>query len=110
MRYDTCDLCGKDGAFPEPCDNNGEPGYRCKKCGGWFLAENPLHEQVENMKIEIELLKGAMRADDMRLRNAELTVYGDPDKTFGCDAAEHLAEIIVDLRRRLKKAEERLAS
>ena len=43
-------------------------------------------------------LQGAMAADDARLRAAERRVWSDPDMTWGCDAAEHLADTILDLR------------
>ncbi len=42
--------------------------------------------------------------DNERLRTAERRVYADPDLTFGCDAAEHLADLILDLRAQLTEA------
>jgi hypothetical protein len=52
--------------------------------------------QYEKVVAELELVKGAMNADDQRLRDAERRVFGDV--TFGCDAPERMADEIEELR------------
>ncbi len=51
---------------------------------------NSLHEQLREKDIEIERLRGAMSADDERLRVAAARV----GIVFGCDAAEEMADEI----------------
>jgi chromosome segregation ATPase len=56
-----------------------------------------------NELAEIETLQGAMSADDKRLRDAEEKVW--PGATFGCDAAEKMADEILYLRQQLANAQ-----
>lgn len=46
--------------------------------------------------ILIDHLRGAVAADDARLRAAEIRAWGEP--RWGCDAAEHLADMIIEMR------------
>lgn len=52
---------------------------------------------------EVELLRGAMNADDERLCKAAEKVWGRHD--YGCDTPEFMAELIVFLRARLDELE-----
>lgn len=60
-------------------------------------------EEVAAARAEIETLQGAMSADDKRLRDAEEKVW--PGATFGCDAAEKMADEILYLRQQLANAQ-----
>ena len=62
---------------------------------------NKYKTQYEKVVAEMQLCKGAMKADDERLRNAEHRVFGEV--TFGCDAAERMADEIEELRYELKR-------
>ena len=53
-------------------------------------------------RAEIETLKGAMAADDKRLRDAEARVW--PERTLGCDAPDAMADEILHLRQQLAAA------
>ena len=59
-------------------------------------------EEVAAARAEIETLRGAMAADDKRLRDAEEKVW--PGVTLGCDAAEKMADEILHLREQLAAA------
>ena len=62
---------------------------------------NKYKAQYEKVVADLELCKGAMKADDERLRNAEHRVFGEV--TFGCDAAERMADEIEELRYELNR-------
>lgn len=62
-------------------------------------------QQLDAARAEIETLKGAMAADDRRLRNAEERIW--PGKTWGCAAPDLLADEILHLREQLDAATER---
>ena len=54
-------------------------------------------ERASKAEAEVQLLKGVIAADDKRLLDAEQRVW--PGETWGCDAADHMAECILSLRR-----------
>lgn len=62
---------------------------------------NKYKAQYEKVVAEMQLCKGIIKADDERLRDAERRVFGDV--TFGCDAAERMADEIEELRYELKR-------
>lgn len=72
-------------------------GFDCPFC---------LRDRLAASEKENALLKGAMAADDERLRNAEKRIY--PDVTWGCDAAEHMADLVIGLRSELTASETRV--
>jgi hypothetical protein len=55
----------------------------------------------ESLEEEIRLLRGAMKADDDRLRAAEIRAFGR-DIVNGCDAAGFMADEIIALREELR--------
>jgi len=52
-------------------------------------------DEIERLKAELQLTRGAMVADDERLRAAAVKA-GVTD--FGCDTADHLADRILELQ------------
>lgn len=58
---------------------------------------------IRDLLAALDAAESALLADGERLRAAEQRVYGD-DRTFGCDAADHLAEQILTLRAHLRAA------
>ena len=50
---------------------------------------------------KVTLLKSVMAADDKRLFEAEQRVW--PGDTWGCDAADHMADEILLLRKKLSE-------
>lgn len=59
-------------------------------------------QELDAARAEIEALKGAMAADDKRLRDAEGRVW--PERTLGCDAPDAMADEILHLRQQLDAA------
>lgn len=68
-------------------------------------AMSYVSEQAHLEWTRAEAAESALHTDTERLRAAERRVYGD-DTTFGCDAAEHLADIITELRVALRTAQQ----
>ena len=59
------------------------------------------------MKAEVEMVKGAMAADDKRLSDAAVRVWSE--HRWGCDTPDHMADTILALRddaKRLREAVE----
>jgi len=56
---------------------------------------NEAADEIERLKAELQLTRGAMVADDERLRAAAVKA-GVTD--FGCDTADHLADRILELQ------------
>jgi hypothetical protein len=69
----------------------------------WMQARKDAMTAGELMQAEIETLRGAMAADDQRLRDAEEKVW--PGVTWGCDAPDLLADEILHLRQQLDAAQ-----
>ena len=69
-------------------------------------GEAAWRKQLDAAQAEIETLKGAMAADDKRLRDAEEKVW--PGATWGCDAPDKMADRILLLRHCLGAAHEAL--
>lgn len=61
-----------------------------------------LGRENEALREQIVTIRGAMAADDQRLRNAEERVW--PGETRGCDAPDAMADEIVSLRQQLAEA------
>ena len=95
------------GFFPAALTRRNVPAHRgvshvggdCT-VGGAMISD----ELAQDMAEEIRLLKGAMAADSERLRDAERLVWGE-EKTWGCDAPEHFADLILELRARVRELE-----
>ena len=68
----------------------------------WKTARQDAIAAGELMQAEIETLRGAMAADDKRLRDAEQRVW--PEETWGCDAPDKMADEILSLRQQLDAA------
>lgn len=60
--------------------------------------------EIENNRLRAELanLKGALAADDERLANAAVVVWGE--HIWGCDTPEHMVDLIQELRAELAQA------
>lgn len=71
-----------------------------------FEENKRLKEELSRARESEAVLKGAMRADDERLRIAEERVW--PGKTWGCDAPEFMADEIEKLRAALAAKEEEI--
>jgi hypothetical protein len=88
---------GAQGPYRVACDNHNEHGPI-------FTDGRPLLDDrcpwcvIAALEKQCYDLQGAMDADAERLRDAERLVWGD-EKTWGCDAPEHLAEEILALRK-----------
>lgn len=65
----------------------------------WRQSRQDAIAAGELMQAEIETLKGAMAADDKRLRDAEQRVW--PGMTWGCDSPDKMADAILHLRKQL---------
>lgn len=65
------------------------------------VADDPhtLRQQLDAANTEIDTLGGALVAADKRLRDAEQRVW--PGVTWGCDAADKMADAILHLRQQL---------
>ena len=67
-----------------------------------------LKQRVAELERELAGARGVSQADDARLRAAERRVYDDPDLTFGCDAADHMADMVLELRQHNAELEREL--
>lgn len=71
-------------------------------------AHIDLLREHAQLRAEVERLKGTISADDARLVAAAVKVWGE--SPWGCDTAEHLADVVLALRAevaRLNKSAER---
>ena len=50
----------------------------------------------------LDVAKGVTRADDERLEQAAIRVWGE--HVWGCDSADHMAELVLSLRHQLGRA------
>lgn len=66
-----------------------------------YRRRDAIIAERDALRAENEKLRGAMNADDERLRAAERRVYGE--KTWGCDAPEVMAESILGLRAEIER-------
>lgn len=86
------------------CDDTGAMRY---PEAGMYSVEFPAlaakDAEIERMQEEVRLLRGAMRADDERLRAAELRANGDPTLTMGCDALDWFADKILGQRAEIER-------
>jgi hypothetical protein len=69
-------------------------------------ADKARGEEIDRLRAELELVRGAMRADDERLRAASVRVWGE--HRWGCDAPEQMANLIEHLRAELREARPRV--
>jgi len=68
----------------------------CAKCGRSLPPDGDCYGcQADRLQEELQLTRGAMAADDERLRAAAAKA-GVTD--FGCDTADHLADRILELQ------------
>lgn len=67
-----------------------------------------LKQRVAELERELAGARGVTQADSARLRAAERRVYDDPDLTFGCDAADHMADMVLELRQHNAELEREL--
>jgi hypothetical protein len=65
--------------------------------------------RVAQLEADLVLRRGVTAADDERLRAAEVRVFGE-GVTWGCDAAEHLADEVEFLREQLESVADRAAA
>ena len=65
-----------------------------------------MREWSDEVKAEAKLaeVEGAMRADDKRLEDAAIRVWGE--HRWGCDTPDQMADTILDLRAKLAEAQE----
>jgi hypothetical protein len=59
-------------------------------------TETRLLGEIRALKAEMRMVKGAMAADDKRLADAAIRVWGD--HRWGCDTPDHMADTILELR------------
>lgn len=79
----------------------GRKGRGMKDCPWCHIDPNEiaaLKQRVAELERELAGARGVTQADSARLRAAERRVYDDPDLTFGCDAADHMADMVLELR------------
>lgn len=67
-----------------------------------------LLDELDRVERDLALVRGAMNADDERLRHAEARVWPD-GRTYGCDAPQWLADAVLSLRAENMLMRERLA-
>jgi len=63
-----------------------------------------LGRRLKAMKAEVEMVKGAMAADDKRLSDAAVRVWSE--HRWGCDTPDHMADTILALRDDAKRLRE----
>lgn len=86
-------------------------GRGMKDCPWCHIDPNEiaaLKQRVAELERELAAARGVTQADDARLRAAERRVYDDPDLTFGCDAADHMADMVLELRQHNAELEREL--
>lgn len=80
------------------------PSCDCGDSGPYVISRQAT--ELRRLAAEVERLRGAMRADDERLRQAETRVW--PGTTHGCDAPEWMADEILTLRATQQAAAEQM--
>ena len=67
-----------------------------------------LQAHLQQAEADQSTLRQQLAASEARLRDAERRVYADPDLTYGCDGADHLAELVLAGRQQLAEMEKAL--
>ena len=101
---DVCDLAGKYDPLLTGCDASH---------GTWAFDRLRLDRMTADraaLRAELDLVHGAIRADDERLYAAWVRIHGAPDDcaNIACDAPEWMADEILRLRAELERTKEEL--
>jgi hypothetical protein len=92
-----CKNCGARGPSVEYMDIGGDCGLLHVAKARMLFRQRVKEIKEEELRAEVEQLRGAMTADNQRLRKAEIRIWGENTR-HGCDAPERMAEEVVTLR------------
>jgi hypothetical protein len=96
---EPCPVCGDVDDLDVPVEE-----HKPSRC----VANNTrlLRDDLAALLQHVEALEGAMAANDERLRAAEARVWPD-GLTYGCDAADYMADEVLGLRSLVEALEQR---